>query len=162
MNMNIHKSLDKLDFAIEKLQLASLIVEEERLERLKVDCVRCMDWAQWYLCLKKFVYVRSQKQSLKRKLDLHQEKLRFQQRLQEQHGDSKLIILHEYNPDVNSVRIRFEIISKHVNAQNESTSLVPFMMTFKKQIVRNVMKKLLKHLVLRLLMILFFSLRHLM
>ena len=55
----------------------------------------------------------------------HQEKLRFQQRLQEQHGDSKLIILHEYNPDVNSVRIRFEIISKHVNAQNESTSLVP-------------------------------------
>ena len=90
-----------------------------------MNCLRQRDWAQWCLCLEQLVDVRNQKQSLKRKLDHHQEKLRFQQRLQEQHGDSKMVIVHEYNPDVNPVRIRFEIISKHVDLHIQITPLVP-------------------------------------
>ena len=116
--MNKHKSVDKLECAIENLHLNILNLEEERLVRLKVDCYRQRDWTQLSLCLKQLVDVRSQKQSLKRRLELHEEKLRFQQQLQEQHGDSKMVIVHEFNPDVDPVRIRFEIISKHVDTQS--------------------------------------------
>ena len=121
--MNKHKSVDKLECALENLHLNILNLEEERLVRLKVDCYRQRDWTQLSLCLKQLVDVRSQKQSLKRRLELHEEKLRFQQQLQEQHGDSKMVIIHEFNPDFDPVRIRFEIISKHVDTQ--STPLEP-------------------------------------
>ena len=117
-DMNTHKSLDKLECALENLHLNILNLEEERLVRLKVDCYRQRDWAQLCLCLKKLVDVRSQKQSLKRKFELRQEKLRFQQQLQEQHGDSKMVIVHEFNLDVDPVRIKFEIISKHVDTHS--------------------------------------------
>ena len=132
-DMNTHKSLDKLECALENLQLTTLNVKEKRLEMLKVDCYRQGDWTQLSLCLKQLVDVRSQKQSLKRRLEPHQEKLRFQQQLQEQHGDSKMVIVHEFNPDVDPVRIRFEIISKHVDTQ--STPLEPSIVENSEEIV---------------------------
>jgi hypothetical protein len=116
--------MDKLECALENLQLALLNAEEQRLERLKLDCVQRIDWAQRCLCLEQLVSVRSQKKSLERKLDPHQEMLRYQQRLQEIYRDSKLVFVHEYNPDVIPVRIRFEIISKHVDSQIQNTPLV--------------------------------------
>ena len=62
---------------------------------------------------------------LSKAISLFEEKMKFQQKLQEQYGDSRLVVVHEYIPDIDPIRVKFQIKNKHVASQNQITPMVP-------------------------------------
>ena len=115
LNENKYGTFDETDCEPafrEKLQ--SLEDRENSLEQVLKIYESLGQWVRVDDLHKQLVLVRSQMQSLKRKLHLQQEKLRIQQRLQEEYGDSKVVTVLKYDPNAKR-RVIFNVTSKYVD-----------------------------------------------
>ena len=123
LNMDELIPFDKLDHALEdKIKLQSLEDEEAYLEHLKAIFVQLGYWEEIDKLQKQMRNIWGKIYELKREMWCSYGKRTFQQNLQKEYGDSKLVIVHEYDPYVKPPWVRVEIIPKHVE---EQTSLAP-------------------------------------
>ena len=114
LNVNKYGAFDKPEneHALrDKLQ--SLEDDKARLKHSRGIYAQLGNWKYVDHFQKQVVLVRSQIQSLKRKLHLQQEKLRFQQKLQERCGDSKVVTVLKYDPNAKWGKVIFNITSKY-------------------------------------------------
>ena len=122
VNLNKYIRFDKIEHALEdKIKLQSLEDMEEDLRELKEICEQLGYWEQVDDLQEQLMNVWGQICKLKMAMYLSYAKRMFQKRLQKKHGDSKLVIVHEYDPFANPPRIKVEIIPKHVEEQTSST-----------------------------------------
>ena len=118
VNLNKYIRFDKIEHALEdKIKLQSLEDMEEDLRELKEICEQLGYWEQVDDLQEQLMNVWGQICKLKMAMYLSYAKRMFQKRLQKKHGDSKLVIVHEYDPFANPPRIKVEIIPKHVEEQ---------------------------------------------
>ena len=121
----INKKKEALACEVYKIELESWWNEEKRLRRKQVESIYEDDWFSYELYNEQLVEVYSQLRRVSRAIFLFEEKMKFQQKLQEQYGDSRLVVVHEYIPDIDLVKIKFQIKSKHVDSQIHITPMVP-------------------------------------
>ena len=122
LNMDELIPFDKLDHALEdKIKLQSLEDEEAYLEHLKAIFVQLGYWEEIDKLQKQLRNIWGKIYELKREMWCSYGKRTFQQNLQKEYGDSKLVIVHEYDPYVKPPWVRVEIIPKHVEEQTSLT-----------------------------------------
>ena len=118
VNLDNYIAFDKMEYALEdKIKLQSLEDQEAKLIEAKEMCEQFGYWVQADMLHEQLRNVWGQIYELKMAMCFAHDKRMFQKKLQRRHGDSKIVIVHEYDPYSKPPRIVFEIIPKHVEEQ---------------------------------------------
>ena len=123
MHMSTAERLDRLEdqfYDINKAVQKKLKIEEENIRRMILVSSKLIDLEPIMYYTKQLGHNLVASQKYRSDIIHYEMKKKFQRRLQRKHGDSKLVVVHEYNPYVDPPRIKFEIVPKHVE---EKTSL---------------------------------------
>ena len=120
--ISMAERLDRIEGLAYDLVLKELKIKEKNIIKLQLACKKQCDWEQAADLQDELEDVWGQIDKWRMAIRSAHEKRKFQKKLQRKHGDSKVVIVHEYNLYVDPPRINFEIIPKHVE---EQTSLAP-------------------------------------